>query len=123
MKTVSIQSRIATPKRQRGAVLVISLVILLVIGFTIVLTMGDMLAPVLASIVIAYLLEGMVRLLMRLNLPLHCNGTSAPLKPVSRKLGWLWVICMPKASLVNPMPLRRLRFTGEQRKQMWRQLE
>jgi len=33
----------------------------LVIGATIILTMGDMLLPVLASIVIAYLLEGVVR--------------------------------------------------------------
>ncbi len=33
----------------------------LVIGTTVILTMGDMLVPVLASIVIAYLLEGVVR--------------------------------------------------------------
>ena len=33
----------------------------LVVGSTIVLTMGDMLLPVFASIVIAYLLEGVVR--------------------------------------------------------------
>lgn len=39
------------------------LAVILVLGFTIVLTMGDMLAPVLASIVIAYLLEGVVRFL------------------------------------------------------------
>lgn len=37
------------------------LAFLLIIGFSIVLTMGDMLAPVLAAIVIAYLLEGIVR--------------------------------------------------------------
>ena len=37
------------------------LLVLLVVGFTIVLTMGDMLAPVLASIVIAYLLESIVQ--------------------------------------------------------------
>ena len=37
------------------------LLVLLVIGFTIVLTMGDMLAPVLASLVIAYLLESIVQ--------------------------------------------------------------
>lgn len=35
--------------------------VVLVIGFTIILTMGEMLLPVLASIVIAYLLEGIVR--------------------------------------------------------------
>ena len=37
------------------------LLVLLVIGFTIVLTMGDMLAPVLAALVIAYLLEAIVQ--------------------------------------------------------------
>lgn len=36
------------------------LAVLLVGGFTVVLTMGKMLAPVLASIVIAYLLEGII---------------------------------------------------------------
>lgn len=41
------------------------LAILLIVGFTIVLTMGNMLAPVLASIVIAYLLEGLVRYMER----------------------------------------------------------
>ncbi len=45
------------------------LLTLLVGGFVIVLTMGDMLAPVLASIVIAYLLEGLVAPLERLGLP------------------------------------------------------
>lgn len=37
----------------------------LIIGTTIILTMGDMLLPVLASIVIAYLLEGVVRKLQK----------------------------------------------------------
>ncbi|MFK5913476.1 MAG: AI-2E family transporter [Woeseiaceae bacterium] len=41
----------------------------LVIGTTIILTMGDMLLPVLASIVIAYLLEGVVR-------KMHKHGSS-----------------------------------------------
>ena len=39
---------------------VIFLSLFLLIGFAIVLTMGDMLAPVLASIVVAYLLDGVV---------------------------------------------------------------
>ncbi len=42
------------------------LLILLVVGFTIVLTMGDMLAPVLAAMVIAYLLEAIVQKMKRL---------------------------------------------------------
>jgi len=45
------------------------LLFLLVVGFSVVLTLGNMLAPVLASIVIAYLLEGLVRQLVRLRLP------------------------------------------------------
>ena len=39
----------------------IILTAVLIIGSTVILTMGDMLLPVLASIVIAYLLEGVVR--------------------------------------------------------------
>ena len=45
------------------------LVVLLVMGFTIVLTLGSMLAPVLASLVIAYLLEGLIRILNRRRIP------------------------------------------------------
>lgn len=36
------------------------LAVLLILGFTVVVFMGDMLAPVLASVVLAYLLEGLV---------------------------------------------------------------
>lgn len=39
---------------------VVFLILVLAIGFAIVLTMGNMLMPVLASVVIAYLLEGLV---------------------------------------------------------------
>ncbi len=39
---------------------IVFLMLVLVVGFAIILTMGDMLAPVLASAVIAYLLEGLV---------------------------------------------------------------
>lgn len=45
------------------------LAVLLVGGFTVVLTMGKMLAPVLASIVVAYLLEGLVGQMERRRLP------------------------------------------------------
>jgi len=48
---------------------VVSLVVILIGGFTIILFMGDMLAPVLASIVIAYLLEGLVALAERRGIP------------------------------------------------------
>lgn len=41
---------------------------ILIIGFTVILTMGHMLAPVLAAVVIAYLLEGLIRKLERTGL-------------------------------------------------------
>jgi putative permease len=44
---------------------VVFLAVVLVVGFAVVLTMGNMLAPVLASLVIAYLLEGLVSFLHR----------------------------------------------------------
>lgn len=42
---------------------------LLIFGFGLIITMGGILAPVLASIVIAYLLEGIVGYLQRLKMP------------------------------------------------------
>ncbi len=49
---------------------VVFLAFALVIGFAVVLSMGYMLAPALASIVIAYLLEGLVGFLQRQGWPL-----------------------------------------------------
>ena len=48
---------------------VVILAALLATGFAVVLVMGDMLAPVFASVVIAYLLEGLVGALERLGVP------------------------------------------------------
>ena len=48
---------------------VIILAVLLLIGFTVILFMGNMLAPVLASVVLAYLLEGLVVRLERWHVP------------------------------------------------------
>lgn len=48
---------------------VVFLALFLLVGFAVVLTMGDMLAPVLASVVIAYLLEGLVLLIQRARVP------------------------------------------------------
>ncbi|BAN50144.1 AI-2E family transporter [Metapseudomonas resinovorans] len=45
------------------------LAVFLVLGFTIVLTLGNMLAPVLAGLVLAFLMQGLVNLLERLRLP------------------------------------------------------
>ena len=48
---------------------VIFLALFLLIGFVVVITMGEMLAPVLASLVIAYLLEGLVGKIQRMGMP------------------------------------------------------
>src|SRR3569832_476639 len=45
------------------------LIVLLVVGFGAVIFLGALLAPVLASIVLAYLLEGLIRHLERRGLP------------------------------------------------------
>ncbi len=45
------------------------LLTLLLVGFVIIVTMGNMLMPVLASIVVAYLLEGLVVQCVRLGMP------------------------------------------------------
>lgn len=48
---------------------VVLLTLLLLLGFAVIYMMGDILAPVLASIVIAYLLEGLVGMAERNDLP------------------------------------------------------
>jgi putative permease len=48
---------------------IVFLAVALVLGFAVVLTMGNMLGPVLASLVIAYLLEGLVARLQRWGWP------------------------------------------------------
>ncbi len=48
---------------------VVILALLLVVGFAVVLTVGDMLLPVLAGVVIAYLLEGIAALMERKGVP------------------------------------------------------
>ncbi len=45
------------------------LAVLLLLGFTVVIFMGQMLAPLLISVVVAYLLEGLVGLLTKLKVP------------------------------------------------------
>lgn len=47
----------------------ILLAVLLILGLSVVLTLGYSLAPVLAALVVAYLLQGLVDLLMRYHLP------------------------------------------------------
>jgi len=56
-------------KRNLSNPQIVFLGLLLLTVFTVVLFLGDMLTPVLASIVIAYLLEGLVGLLQRRGLP------------------------------------------------------
>jgi putative permease len=45
------------------------LAVFLVLGFTLVLTLGNMLAPVLAGLVLAFLMQGVVNFLERLRMP------------------------------------------------------
>lgn len=47
----------------------LTLLLLLVVSFTVVLTMGDIVAPVIASLVLAFLLQGMISRLMVWHLP------------------------------------------------------
>ncbi len=48
---------------------VVILAVLLIVGFSIVVVFGEMLAPVLAALVIAYLLEGLVAQMLRFGIP------------------------------------------------------
>ncbi len=48
---------------------VVLLALLLIFGFTIVIFAGEVLAPVLAAVVIAYLLDGLVERLLRIKIP------------------------------------------------------
>lgn len=56
-------------RRQFSDPQVVILVVLLIIGVTTILILGNMLAPVLASAVIAYLLEGLVGMMERWKIP------------------------------------------------------
>ncbi len=56
-------------KRYSADPQVVFLTVALIIGFAVILTLGNMLAPVLASIVVAYLLEGLVAYLQRWSWP------------------------------------------------------
>jgi putative permease len=48
---------------------VVILAVLLIVGTVVILMLGNLLAPVLASVVIAYLLEGLVSILQRVKIP------------------------------------------------------
>ena len=56
-------------KRHLSDPQVVILAVLLVVGTVVILMLGNMLAPVLASVVIAYLLEGLVSILQRYKIP------------------------------------------------------
>lgn len=59
------------------------LAVLLVLAFTVVLTLGGMLAPVLAGMVLAYLMQGLVVALERLRCSWACYCC----------LSWWWCRC------------------------------
>jgi len=71
------------------------LLVLLVVGFTIVITMGHMLAPVLAAVIIAYLLESLVQFLRR-------NGSR---RIVAVVLVWLIFVTFLLFLVVGMIPL------------------
>ena len=56
---------------------VVILGFLLFLGFLLIFMLGDLLTPVIASLVIAYLLEGMVAGLQRLKIP-HIISVRVP---------------------------------------------
>jgi putative permease len=71
------------------------LAVLLFLAFTIVLTLGGMLAPVLAGLVLAFLMQGMVAQLERLRMPE--GGAVGLVSPCSwarwRCSCWSWCRC------------------------------
>lgn len=81
---------------------IVFLTLILAIGFAIVLTMGDMLAPVLASVVIAYLLEGLVAVLEDHGLP----------RLISAWIVFVVFLLFVSAILLGLMPLLSRQVTG-----------
>lgn len=63
------------------------LAVILLLGFTAILTLGGMLAPVLAGLVLAFLMQGLVNLAERLRLAYP--GGMAGVYPVHRLTGCL----------------------------------
>ena len=84
------------------------LAVMLILGFTIIIYMGGMLAPVLAAIVIAYLLEGSVQSLTRVHVPRLLAVTIVFLLFVTFALvifiGLLPLISRQLTDLVQQMP-------------------
>ncbi|BAU76056.1 AI-2E family transporter [Metapseudomonas furukawaii] len=70
------------------------LAVVLVLGFTAVLTLGNMLAPVLAGLVLAFLMQGLVNLLERLRLP-HSLAVWVVFALFLGALGLIFGVLMP----------------------------
>ena len=71
-------------RQQAGNPQVVFLTLFLLVLFVIVVLMGNMLAPLLAAAVIAYLLEGLVVLLQRSRVPrVGCRGLLCVIVPGS----------------------------------------
>jgi putative permease len=73
------------------------LAILLLLGFTIVMTMSEMLVPVLVSIVIAYLLDGLIKRLERWHFPPLLAGFLVYSAFITL-LGFLLIVLLPLLS-------------------------
>ena len=71
------------------------LVVFLLLGGVLILYWGEVLTPVLAGIVIAYVLEGMVRKLMHLGIP----------RPVAFSISYLFFIASLALFIIGLVPL------------------
>ncbi|MFK7733540.1 MAG: AI-2E family transporter [Pseudomonadales bacterium] len=71
------------------------LLLLLFVGFTVVLTMGDVVGPVIASLILAFLLQGMISRLTRWKVP----------RPVALVITILFFMGVALATLLVVLPL------------------
>ncbi|MAR92959.1 MAG: AI-2E family transporter [Pseudomonadota bacterium] len=68
------------------------LILLLAVGFTVVVTMGTILAPVLAAIVLAYLLQGLINFMVRHRVPRMLALTLTYILFLAAQLAFLFVL-------------------------------
>ena len=82
-------------RRQLNNPQVIILAVILIVGFTLVIYAGKMMAPVIASVVIAYILEGAVRIFEAIKVP--------RLSAVLIVLGLFLILCLALVFGILPL--------------------
>lgn len=97
------------------------LAILLLAGFTIVMTMSEMLAPLLVSVVIAYLLEGLIQGLKQWHIP-RFVGVSVVYTAFVTLLVYIIVVLLPLISYQLKQLLKELPNMAIQGKQLLKDL-